>query len=41
MTKEAIDPLKIWQIKLLGTAATKQNLIQEETKRRLNPGNAC
>jgi hypothetical protein len=29
------------QFKYLGTVVTNQNLIQEEIKRRLNPGNAC
>jgi sorting nexin-29 len=29
------------QFKYLGTTVTKQNLIQEEIKRRLNSGNAC
>jgi hypothetical protein len=29
------------QFKNLGTTVTNQNLIQEETKRRLNSGNAC
>jgi hypothetical protein len=29
------------QFKYLGVALTKQNLIQEEIKRRLNLGNAC
>jgi hypothetical protein len=29
------------QFKYLGTTITSQNLIQEEIKRRLNPGNAC
>jgi hypothetical protein len=29
------------QFRYLGTTITNQNLIQEEIKRRLNPGNAC
>jgi hypothetical protein len=29
------------QFKYLGTTVTNQNFIQEETKRRLNSGNAC
>jgi hypothetical protein len=29
------------QFKYLGTTVTNQNLIQEESKRRLNSGNAC
>jgi hypothetical protein len=29
------------QFRYLGTAITKQNLIQEEIKRRLNSSNAC
>jgi hypothetical protein len=29
------------QFTYLGTTLTNQNLIQEETKRRLNTGNAC
>jgi hypothetical protein len=29
------------QLKYLGTIVTNQNLIQEESKRRLNSGNAC
>jgi hypothetical protein len=29
------------QFRYLGTTITKQNLIQEEIKRRLNSGNAC
>jgi hypothetical protein len=29
------------QFKYLGTSVIKQNLIQEEIKRRLNSGNAC
>jgi hypothetical protein len=29
------------QFRYLGTTTTNQNLIQEETKRRLNSGNAC
>jgi hypothetical protein len=29
------------QLKYLETTVTNQNLIQEESKRRLNSGNAC
>jgi hypothetical protein len=29
------------QYKYLGTTAASQNLLQEESKRRLNSGNAC
>jgi hypothetical protein len=29
------------QLKYLGATVTNQNLIQEETKKRLNSGNAC
>jgi hypothetical protein len=29
------------QFRYLGTTITNQNLIQEEVKKRLNPGNAC
>jgi hypothetical protein len=29
------------QLKYFGTTVTKQNLIHEEIKRRLNSGNAC
>jgi hypothetical protein len=29
------------QFRYLGTTITNQNLIQEEIRRRLNPGNAC
>jgi hypothetical protein len=28
-------------VQICGTTATNQNLIQEEIKRTLNPGNAC
>jgi hypothetical protein len=31
----------VTQFKYLGTTVTNQNLIQEETKRGLNSGNAC
>jgi hypothetical protein len=31
----------VLQFKYLGTTVTNQNLIQEETKTRLNSGNAC
>jgi hypothetical protein len=32
---------KCQEFKYLGKTVTKQNLIQEEIKRRLNSGNAC
>jgi hypothetical protein len=36
-----IIPLKMWNIKILGTTLTDQNSVLEEIKSRLQSGNAC